>query len=77
MSNSSSDHSPLETEPLFEGGVRARGVVAALRFRCGMCNHLVVDEPGAVCEDCRSPVTSRRPVRRKPISARSKSGGAA
>jgi hypothetical protein len=56
MSNSTD---PLETEPLFQGGLRGRAVVAAMRFRCGVCNALVVDEPGQVCGACAAPAKPR------------------
>ncbi|NED95850.1 hypothetical protein G1H11_11060 [Phytoactinopolyspora alkaliphila] len=60
MSNSTD---PAMPEPLFQGGLRGHGVVAAVRFRCGVCNELVVSEPGQACDACTAPVKTRPPAR--------------
>ena len=51
---------PLDTLPIFKGGLTPAGVVAALVFRCGLCNELGVDEAGELCADCAAGVLTRR-----------------
>lgn len=64
---------PMGTLPMFDTATTPEGrVVAAGRFRCGLCNTMGVDEAGELCPGCAErvlttkPKTPRRPRRQAP-----------
>lgn len=48
---------PLGTLPMFVLDEEHR------QFRCGLCNELVVDEPGELCAPCAEGVLTTKPTR--------------